>query len=382
MYSVELRLMNKEFEDVALIDTYVSLSWTDKYNEYGEFEIVLPLTQENVDLYKKDYYVWKNDTEHVMIIETIEIDESNKDSNTRLKISGKSLESILNRRIIWSKKEFSESSKLQDDIKTLLNDAIISPTSTDRKISNFIFEETTDATITAMTHEGEYEGDNLYDIISDICGDKHLGFKIILNNSNQFVFSLYMGADRSTEQTTNNPVIFSDEYDNLFNSEYVESTSDYKNVCLYRGSSSDGTSGTATGLDRREMYKSNSSSTSTSTKSLSQRAAEALERYAITSAVDGDIEVNNDVQMFTYREDYFVGDWITFRNRWGKETKARISEMLLSGDTSGITLSPTFTTKKEEEDEDAENQEEEDNKSDSSSSSSSSSSTTTDSDDD
>jgi len=344
MEGVELRLLNQDLVDIAIIDTYVSLSWSDKYNEYGSFEIVLPLTQENINLFQKDYYIWKNDTIHLMIIETIEIDESNTSAN-KFKISGRSLESILDRRIVWTKTTFSNGN-FQNNIKSLINSNIISPSDTNRKINNFIFEDSTDTNITSLTYSGEYNGDDLYSVISTMCSEKKVGFKITLNSINQFVFKLYLGVDRSTEQTTNMPVVFSDEYDNLFNSSYIESYADYKNTCLFHGSNGTGSSGTSSGLFRREMYDSDTDITSTDSNVLNQKAAEALDKLNMDSAVDGDLDNRG---MYIYRRDYDIGDWITFRNKWGKESKARISEMLLSADNKGTKYSPTFSTKKKEE---------------------------------
>ena len=36
---MELLVLNTTFESIAVVDTYDSLIWTDRYNAYGDFEI-------------------------------------------------------------------------------------------------------------------------------------------------------------------------------------------------------------------------------------------------------------------------------------------------------------------------------------------------------
>ena len=137
-------------------------------------------------------------------------------------ISGRSLESILERRIIWGQMTFSGT--LQTQVKAMLDSCIISPTITDRKIPNFIFQESTDPAITSITlADTQYNGENLYDAICKLCESNKVGFKIILNDSNQFVFSLYKGTDRSYDQDANPYVIFSPKFENIINSKYIKS---------------------------------------------------------------------------------------------------------------------------------------------------------------
>ena len=92
----------------------------------------------------------------------------------------------------------------------MLNENVISPSDSNRKISNFIFKESTDSAITKLKLEAQYTGDNLYDVIQKICEEQGIGFKITLNDKKQFVFELYAGFDRSYDQTENPYVIFSE----------------------------------------------------------------------------------------------------------------------------------------------------------------------------
>lgn len=253
---MNLLILDKSLQVVAILDTYNSLIWTDRFQEAGDFEIYRPMDRFAMEFIKKGYYLWREDSEHVMIIEKLLI-ESDSEDGDRVTVTGKSLESILSRRVVWGLKTLT--GNFQDGIKTLLDENIISPTKPERKIENFIFEASTDSRITSLKIDTQYTGDNLYDVIKGLCKEQNIGFKVTLNPSNQFVFKLYAGEDRSYGQFKNPYVVFSPNFDNIINSNYTEDDSSFKNVTLV-GGEGEGASrrytavGDTSGLDRRELF--------------------------------------------------------------------------------------------------------------------------------
>lgn len=253
---MDLYILDKSLDQTAVLDTYKSLIWTDRYYAYGDFEIYIPISRDLLAYLKQDYYIQRKDSDRAMIIEKILINTDVEDGNY-LTITGRSLESILLRRIVWRTTNIQ--GNLQNGIKKLLNENVISPTDGRRKISNFIFEESSDPAITSLTADAQYTGDVLYDVISKLCSERGIGFKIVINDQKQFVFSLYAGEDRSYDQTANPYVIFSPSFENIINSNYMESKSALKNVNLVAGEG-EGTSriqitvGNERGLERRELY--------------------------------------------------------------------------------------------------------------------------------
>lgn len=195
---MELLVLNTDFESIAVIDTYESMIWTDRYNSYGDFEIFFAMDTQLLQYLKEDYYLWLKDSEHCMIIEDIKINADTEEGNHFI-VTGRSLESILERRIIWGQRVFN--GNLQNGIQTMLNECIISPSIADRKISNFVFVPSTDPKITRLKIDNQYTGDCLYDVIKGLCEENNIGFKIVLTDENKFAFSLYAGVDRSYEQT-------------------------------------------------------------------------------------------------------------------------------------------------------------------------------------
>lgn len=361
-------ILNTSLETVAVIDSFKSIVWTERYNGYGDFELYLPLEGELPDYIKLDYYVLEKDSDKIMIIENIEITADSEDGD-ELCISGRSFESVLDRRIVWNVTTLNGS--VQYCVKKLLNDNVISPSISNRKISNFIFEESTDTNITDPMVMAQYTGDNLYDVITSLCTVHSLGFKVALSSTDQFAFNLYSGVDRSFEQIANPYIVFSPYTDNLLSTNYFESNTDSKTITLVAGEGEgasrktttvSASSGAGAGLSRRELYTDARDIQSTEydevsgeevtlsdseyTSLLAQRGTEDLADYHSTKSFEGEVEAGN--QGYLYREDYNIGDIVQVVDQYGHSVRARITEVVMSESESGYEEYPTFENIEEE----------------------------------
>lgn len=357
---MDLKILNQNFGIVYILDTYISLVWVDKYAEVGTFEFTVPITTENLENLKADYYVQSDFSDHLMIIEDISI-ESNVTDGNRMKVVGRSLESILERRIVWQQTNLDGS--LQDGVSKLIYANLIGGDGStnkpaivggdDRKIANFVFQASEDATITALTMEHQYTGDNLLDIITALCDTNNIGFRVLLNGSNQFVFELYAGTNRSYNQQTNPYVIFSPDFDNLLSSNYVEKSSVLRNVALV-GGEGEGTSrttvtvGSKSDLERREIFvdasgirKENLATAKYESKLTSYGNDYLTENNKDQKSFDGQCETT---QIFKYGVDFFLGDIVQMENEYGIQSASRVTEFTWSISTSGVETYPTFVS--------------------------------------
>lgn len=352
---MEFRILNTDFIDVNHIDVFKSVIWTDRYSSYGDFEISLPPTKEYIDMMQKDFYFWNNDSEHTMIIEDVRI-ISDIELGNQLLVTGRSLESILDRRIIWEQTNLN--GNFQEGIKKLLDDAIINPEDVSRKIPNFIFEYSENEYITGLKINTQFTGKNLYESIKELCDSVDIGFKIILSEDNDFVFSLYSGTNRSYEQTDNPYVIFSQNFDNLINSNYYSSKRELKTIVLVAGEG-EGTdrttvpvtieSGSDSGLNRREGYRdardlsSNNGEVPSEAyqRKLTERGESYLSENISITVFEGEVDSFN---VFVYDRDFFIGDIIQIENEYGIEAISRIIEVIKSQNDEGYEIFPTFKT--------------------------------------
>lgn len=345
-------ILDKDFKKVANFSKYESLIWKDVYNGYGDFEIYTDVSKLNTFI--QDYYITSRDSDEVMIIEDLQI-KTDPELGNKLIITGRSLESILDRRILLAQKNYD--GNFQTSIQNLLNENIISPSDTSRAIPNFIFQTSADARITALTLKIQLTlGENLYDIIYTLCEVNNLGFKITLNDNNQLVFSLYMGNDRSYSQEVNPYVVFSPKTKNLLNSNYIESIKTLKTFVLV-GGEGEGTArkiktvaveaGAGTGFGRREMFADAADISSndgaivdaTYLPLLEQRGKETLAENIETVSFEG--QINFDVT-YKINIDYFLGDTVQIRNEYGLESRSRIIELVHSHSVTGKSIFPTF----------------------------------------
>lgn len=340
-------VMNTSFERLGMIDDYTSFIWTERYYKVGDFELCVAVSPENLAMLQRDYYVCRDDSEDVGIIEDIKL-SSNADGEQQMIVSGRFLASIVGRRIVAQQTEFNDKT-IPAIIQGLLNDAIISPSIEARKIPNFSFQDDSGYTGTLSI---QYTGKNLLETIEYLCKTYGLGFKVVLESGN-FVFHLYSGTDRSYGQTENTFVVFSNDYDNLKSSEYEEGYSDTVTDVLVAGEGEGlerkmawASKQTNAGLARYEAFKdARNASTNDGEISdsvyLQQLVSDGLESItSFTKAFSGSVYFNN----YTYGKDIKMGDVCTIMNtRWGIGMNTRIIEMIESTSESGEhTMTPTF----------------------------------------
>lgn len=342
-------ILNTDFIPLAVFENYISFLWTDRFAESGDFEIETVPEASLLSICKHGHYIVNTETEHEMIIEGLKITTDVEDG-PRLYITGSSLESILKRRIVWSKTVLT--GNLQNGIKKLLDENIISPTDTSRKISNFVFQASTDSDITKLELARECDKENLYDLIADICQTKKIGFKIIRNANNQFIFSLYAGKDHSYSQETLPVVSFSPKFDNLETSEYNNSMEDFVNTVYVTGGENDSESlvlGNNSGLSRRESYVNagtmDENYSGSYTDFLTEKGNEELKDNKEIKTFEGNVDATG---LFKLGVDFSLGDVVQIENEYQIQDRVRVVEIIYSNDKSGRIVYPTFEVYEEE----------------------------------
>lgn len=355
---MDILVLDQNFDTIHLIDGYKSLIWTDRYNLPGDFELYTEVSGDVLKYVTKDMYLTIKDSDRMMIVMDISVD-SDRDLGNYIKITGQSLEQLIARRVVWKQRALNMG--FQNGIQALLNENIISPSDANRKIPNFIYQPTDDPRITDLTIDTQYTGDNLLDAINDLCVDYDVGFKVILDEKNQFIFSLYAGVDRSYNQTDNPYVIFSPAFENLVNSNYYESNEKLKTMTLIGGEGEGNAryyttyfASNETGLDRRELFtdardlqkKYTDANGNERTRSnaeyeslLKNRGKSNLTDYTMVSTFEGEVESRNS---FIYKQDYYLGDIVQIENEYNFKGTARITEVVTSQDEDGYSIYPTF----------------------------------------
>lgn len=205
------------------------------------------------------------------------------------------------------------------------------------------------------TIEKQVTGKHLDETITEICTAFNYGWDIYAYN-NQFVFVIYQGVNKSYGQTARPYVVFSDEFDNLYNTEYQLNTEQYANTALVGGegegldrfyvtvgAENKGFERFETLVDSRNSSRNSGSENeitdSEYTKMLQEEGAETLAGLSYTEGFTG--EVLSDVT-FKYGTDFYLGDLVTVKTKYGIEKNVRVISAIESEDESGIKLVPQF----------------------------------------
>lgn len=382
---MEFMVLDSNFDGVMMVDTYLSAIWTVRYDQAGDFELYMPVRQDYLEGMQIGRYLWRRDSDRLMVIETVEIDCS-ADDGYKLTVKGRSLESILDRRIIADTLSYETDTSINTIVKDILTGNVISPSKAARKIDNFTYKETTDTRITGIKVTTTFRGESVYDAIVALCQTCKIGFRVLPKGAGGFEFELYMGEDRSYNQNENPYVVFSPSFENLYSSNYIKSFQAYKNSIFAIGTyqkeiateeettDSNGNTTTTTtttyeetevstwaksedsepsGLSRRETFVDCNSLSegeqggeeSTWIAVAAQKGTEELSEYKTTTAFEGELDA---VRQYVLGEDFDIGDIVQVENEFGITATVYISEMIFSHDDTGLTITPTFTATEEE----------------------------------
>lgn len=351
-------LLDTDLNFVAPLENYKSVIWTNRYYTSGDFEFYIPATTEMMDLIKEDYYITRDDDyTQCMIIKNIQITTDIEEGNFII-VTGKSLKSILDRRIIWT--QTTVNGTVEACVRKLIIENIINPLIPVRRIDNFILGAEIGITDTMRS---QYTGKNLGETIREICINHGLGYDVLLDlDEKQFIFILFKGSDRSYKQNNNPYVVFSDEFENLLTTNYIYNGENFKNVALVAGEGEGVnrkkiTVGDASGIQRYEMYvdSRDTSSTEEEGKTLTDeeyneilrtKGIEALNENITTESIEGEVETNHQ---WIFNRDFFLGDIVEVVNEYGVHMQPQITEVIENEDDSGTNVVVTFATTIEKE---------------------------------
>lgn len=388
---MELYILDKDYEKVAVIDATDSTLWNKKYNSSGYSEIYIPCSNEMLAILQEGYYIYRYDDDMVCQIEAVEITTSVEDGDYII-ASATDICKKLSGRIVWDKLVFSGS--VGEFIKKVLNDNVINSNQRIRNITRLEFDESNLSEINeniTMTLEG---GEDILQVITTTCNTYNIGFRLTFDIDKQkLVFRLYKGKNKAAIES-DEYVEFSPTYSNILSSNYKEDASNYKNyaivgakdvdeslmyITVYQGNTE------PSGEDRKEVYI-DATSTSrditleelqamfptatlngntyyvdisgvpiaiatvdgdkltvsdfTYQKILNIIGRNALANHIKTQKFTGEVDT---IDTYEYKTDYNLGDIVKVVNEYGITSHAQITEIMESDDLeNGYQIEPKF----------------------------------------
>lgn len=251
---MDVYVLDGNLEAIGVIDGYRSLIWANRYDKAGDCELYVEASNENISLLSMGNYLTRYDGADSMTcrIRKIELDTDAEEGNYLI-VTGTDTKAMLDQRIVWSM--MNADGNLEDFIRSMVNLTCINPNLPARKFlktnGDPLIQLGNKANFTEVTTE-QVTYKNVGGKIREYCQTNKWGYRFVISNGALW-FQLYKGTDRSNE------VIFSDEYENLSSTKYVDDATNMGNVALVAGSGegserSRNVSGYAEGVDRYEIY--------------------------------------------------------------------------------------------------------------------------------
>lgn len=352
-----------------IIEDVISLVWTDRFNTIGDFELTILDTTRNRSILESDSYLSIAASNRCMLIETYQTAVSDSGEKT-LKVSGRSSVVLLDTRQAILATSYTSDYKYEvtdvlpkDFLVNLVNQICVLGTYNSADVIPFLAVPQLDAIPDSKTlawptdtMSESYSIQSVLSIVQSVCSSYSMGFDFTIGESSTdasavyFNFNLYMGRDRTTTQSLNEAVIFSEALETMTNTNLLKSKKDTYNVAIVASKNahlevySTTSAESATGTLRKVMYVDASdiedSAGSALDALLKTRGLAALADVQEAYVMDG--EVNNYGSRYTYLKDYDLGDIVEMRDNYGVISKMRITEQIISIDSSGIKSYPSL----------------------------------------
>lgn len=250
----DVYVLNPSLQIIGLIDSHASLIWANRYKEVGDCELYVPANANNLALLQKNNYLFRLDDEMICIIKKVELTTDPDDGNY-LTITGYDVKSWLDQRVIWG--TMTANGNAEDFVREMVDSALGSTAADDRALKDgngvkMFFLGASAGFTDVLTEQTSYK--NIGEKVRDYCNQFGWGYRVTFDSANsRFLFTLYKGADRADS------VVFSRNYENLRETDYIEDETNMGNVALIAGEGEGSArfrtvAGVTEGLARHEIY--------------------------------------------------------------------------------------------------------------------------------
>lgn len=365
---------------IGILDAYTSIIWKTEFYGAGEFEVYVPLNDQNKEFLSIGNFVARSNDPVIGIIEASETIWSPTEGRMLI-ASGRLAKCILDRRIIMrlsgegtAMRNFATelSGDVEDAVRTLYSNNIISSMHTARNVDFLKLGNKTGATNLIVDEEGNEASkqviwDNLLEYTDDLLEEYGLGSLIRLGDDKNLYIDTYQGMNLSVANRSNiEPIIFSQQFDNLLSSDWLINLQTQKNVAVI-GGEGEGKDrmvqainhAVVAGIDRKEMYvdatmiskiwedeygNNHMYSDSVYASMLRTRGMQELSALSLGERIlKGSTDLTNSNLTFGFAGDYYVGDTVTFSDdALGVYTNVKILSATEVQDDQGYKIDVEF----------------------------------------
>ena len=344
---MQIYVLGDDYSPVFVIDSFTSLIWTKRFFDCGDFELYISADKKLLDYIHEDSLLIRDDDDSVMVVETLRI-STDAENGDYFIFSGRSLESILYRRIFLSQFIVSDTT-INSAVQKMVTNCTTTnrPSETYRQIPGLTVDNDN---VIEKEISCQFTGQTLLDGIISICQPDGIGIKMVISG-NDLVLSFHKGNE--------NGIVFSNEFDNIISSAYEYDTTNYATYLEIAGEGEGKNRRYAgmfvnptrpayirdSGLKLREKYVDARDISSNDGEidnyeyysMLIARGHEKLSEYEVVQTFECEIEPR--IQ-YVYKRDYDLGDIVKAENDYGIQVDARITEIIESWDNEGYRIIP------------------------------------------
>lgn len=361
---MDLFTLNSELNREYLIENYISMIWTERFKEVGDFELSLPANSRMAFNLQVGTWLGLSDSYRVMVVESVEM-KTGAEDGPRMEVKGKSIENIMKDRMAKKDRnplpdppEWVIEGRAADTARQVFKHICVDGALSSKDIiprmaegrpfpDDSLYEPTDEIKIHMPV-------DTLYDTIKMICDENDLGFRLTRNLNGSvynLYFNVYPGLERTSAQTLRDPLIFSSEVGGLENVTELSTSEGYKNVAyvaskagfieVYSPGFDENSSGYARNVATVVVDEIDESYPQDRALELMyQRGMAALSLNKLTFAFDAEI---NQHFPYQYEKDYRLGDKVEFWGASNMEYIMQVTEQIFVSDSEGERAYPTLS---------------------------------------
>lgn len=225
---MQIYILDKNYDLVGEMSQQEDIVFNKRFNDVGYCALKVACNLEMLDLLKAGNYIFRYDDDMLCKIVTPQID-TDVEQGDYLTVDAEDMNNILAGRIVrW---DVSYSGTVAGFIKRLVDENIINPAQAQRKIENFVFDDSNFNEFTeTISVAKDTATKDLLQLIITTCKTYNYGFRVSLNiETKTLVFRLKKGVNKATMESEEY-VEFSPNFANIISSHYKEDESNYKNV--------------------------------------------------------------------------------------------------------------------------------------------------------
>lgn len=280
-------LYDHNFTPKGIIDTYTSMIWTERYNDIGDCELVIPMNASIAEQIKLGDYVELieksdefNSGRNIMMVNYINI--KNDMENNHIIIKGQDETRILKQRAILFDYEMSADETYLSTIKTLINDSmknnykyLTKTFGLDRSGVSVDLPIDLKVEIPKYWEDYPYKGSGspfhaksnsksfilhsgtVFDAVKTICDICNWGFKIVWDDNHNLTLSIYCGKRHDGTEINETAMTFAMEFDNLISSELIIDAQTFANRFFLLGDKYDAPDYDTINDNKKSIFKRN-----------------------------------------------------------------------------------------------------------------------------